>query len=281
MKKLTNIIILFLLCNSLYSQSLSPERVEKIKSATVRIIIDKPMGTGFFISDNGLLVTCHHVISPVIQSNGTLKRIFIELNTGEKIEYGIDEKFLTDSNWYRSALSYDFILLKPVKFNLKKKYAFLNLGNFDEAKEGDEIYTCGYPIGIKQQFLTKGIVSTKYTEYSNKVTYNNRAFFSPRSQALLDITLNRGNSGGAIIKVGKTIDKDEVIGIADFIITPVGSQSEEIIQNLISASGAVTISGVDTNLVFAKLFDIISSLSIGVSGCVSINYLTSLLVNKK
>jgi serine protease Do len=274
------IIFIFLFITSFQtskSQSLSPDRVNKIKTATVRITIDSSMaiGTGFFINNGGLVATCFHVIQPSIQPDGRLRKIFVELNTGEIIEYGIISKIVT--NWFKNALSFDYCLIAPVNPKSSRVFSFLKIGNFDSAKEGEEIYTCGYPIGIKQQFLTKGIISTKYVEDSNKVYYMNRAFFAPRNQALLDMTLNRGNSGGAIIKIGATINEDEVIGIADFIITPVGSQSEQIIDLLLKASGGVTLSGIDPNFVFAQIFSIVSSLSIGVSGCVSINHLTSWL----
>lgn len=263
------------------SQSLSPERVAKIKAATVRITIDSinSVGSGFFINNHGLVVTCFHVIQPSLQIGGRIRKIFVELNTGEIIEYGIIQKIVMDTNWTKNALSFDYCLLAPVHPQTSRIFPFLKIGNFDKAIEGEEIYTCGYPIGIKQQFLTEGIISTKYIEDSNKVYYANRTFFAPRDQALLDITLNRGNSGGAIIKIGDTINDDEVIGIADFIITPAGSQSEQMINLLLSASGGVKISGVDPNYVFAQIFSIISNLSIGVSGCISINHLVSWLAH--
>ncbi|MGN6248896.1 MAG: S1 family peptidase [Ginsengibacter sp.] len=262
-----------------YSQSLSPERVAKIKEATVRVTIGNSIGTGFFINSTGTVVTCFHVIQPGIHNNGTLDNIFIELNTGEIIQYGIMDKIALDSNWTKNAISFDYCILVPIHPNRLRTFPFLKLGNFDDIHEGDEVYTCGYPIGIKQQFISKGIVSTKYTEDSNKVSYNNNIFTVSRTQALLDITLNRGNSGGPIIKIGDSPNDDEVIGIADFIITPAGSQSEEMINLLLRASGGVKISGVDPNYVFAQVFSIISSLSIGVSGCISINHLVSWLVH--
>lgn len=280
MKRFIACVILFISFNIVNSQSLSPERVNKIKAATVRITIDgsNSVGSGFFVNNQGLVVTCFHVIEPALHSDGRLSKIFVELNTGEIIEYGLIKKIAMDTNWQKNAISFDYCLLAPLNSSLRI-FPFLKIGNFDDANEGDEIYTCGYPIGIKQQFLSMGIISTKYTEDSNKVIYNNQIIITPRNQALLDITLNRGNSGGAIVKIGNTINDDEVIGIADFIITPAGSQSEQMINLLLSASGAVKISGVDPNYVFAQIFSIISNLSIGVSGCISINHLASWLAH--
>ena len=277
--RLICIVFFALIFKTSHSQSLSPERVSKIKEATVRVMIGKSIGTGFFINSSGTVVTCFHVIQPGVHNDGTLDNIFVQLNTGEVIQYGVIDKILLDSNWTKNAISFDYCILAPIHPNRLRTFPFLKLGNFDDINEGDEVYTCGYPIGIKQQFISKGIVSTKYTEDSNKVSYNNNIFTFSREQALLDITLNRGNSGGPIMKIGDSPNDDEVIGIADFIITPAGSQSEEIISLLLKASGRVQISGVDPNYVFAQVFSIISSLSIGVSGCISINHLVSWLAH--
>ncbi|HEY8660489.1 MAG TPA: hypothetical protein VIL78_15750, partial [Hanamia sp.] len=63
--QIKNGFILFVLfygirfCNS---QSLSHDRIEKIKSCTVRITIQdrNSMGTGFFIDNAGSVLTCWH-----------------------------------------------------------------------------------------------------------------------------------------------------------------------------------------------------------------------------
>lgn len=80
-------------CNS---QSLGVDRIERLNRSVVRILIDSnPSGTGFFISDNGLVATCNHVIEPAyIRDKNTnkiigLRKIDIEFQNGEKIEVGI------------------------------------------------------------------------------------------------------------------------------------------------------------------------------------------------
>lgn len=76
------------------AQSLTKERIEKLKSSVVRVTIEgsQSTGTGFFISPDGALLTCWHVISPSIIQDSTglhFKKIFIETNSGQKIEVGI------------------------------------------------------------------------------------------------------------------------------------------------------------------------------------------------
>jgi serine protease Do len=273
-------IFLFLLnLNLAFSQTMSPERISKIKNSTVRVTIENSnsMGTGFFINANGLLLTCWHVIEPSIIKNATgkvigLNKIFITMNDTLKVEVGIPTSFFNDENLNKKAFAFDFCTLVPIK-KIGKNVEFLKLGNFDNLKEGQDIYTCGFPIGIEQKFVSRGMVSTKYIDSNITVNFGGTNSKFQRQTALLDLTMNRGNSGGAIMTFGETIDKDEVIGIADFIINPIGGQAENLIKNFDNASGAVKIGGIDPNQTFSDFTKVLSSLSIGVSGCVSINHI--------
>lgn len=190
-----SIILTFLILSvNCFSQSLSLERVNKLKAATVRITIENSnsVGTGFFIRDDGLLLTCWHVIEPAIIRDASnnitgLKKIFVTINDTTKLEFGILLSFFKDSNLYRQGLAYDFSLLVPIK-KMTTKQVFLKLGDFNTLNEGQEVITCGYPIGIEQNFISRGIISTKYIDTTitiitpyTKTKYN-------RSQALMDIT---------------------------------------------------------------------------------------------
>lgn len=276
------VILLLSLSMHSFAQSLSPERVSKIQNCTVRLLIDStPIGTGFLINDKGFALTCWHVANlSLMRDNGGrivgFRKMYMELNGGAKIEVGIANYFLMAGN--KNAVAYDYCLIVPVtQQSITNPTPYFRLGSLDHAKEGQEIYTCGYPLGIPQQFISKGIISTIYTDKTNGIITNGQRDTLPRSQALLNLTMNRGNSGGAIIKLGNTVDEDEVIGIADFIINPVGGQSDELIGELEAASGIAKIGGIDPNKTLSKLVQFMSSTSIGVSGCVSINYSVSAL----
>jgi hypothetical protein len=280
--RLLPIFIFLLTISNSFSQSLSIDRVKKLKAATVRVTIENSnsIGTGFFVSNDGLLFTCWHVIEPAIKkdANGNIigfNNIYITINDTVKKEFGILLSFFKDSNLMRQALVYDFCVLIPNE-KLSEKTAFLKLGNFDNTREGQETLTCGYPIGIPQKFISKGIISTKYvdtlelnTPYS-KLKYN-------RTQALLDMTMNKGNSGGAILLLADKEENDEVIGIADFIINPIGGLAETLIKNFDSRTNIVKIGGIDPNQTFSDFTKLLSATSIGVSGCVSINHIKSVL----
>jgi S1-C subfamily serine protease len=185
------------------------------------------------------------------------------------------------------AFANDFCILTIVN-PLKKKLNFLKIGNFNNIAEGEEVYTCGYPLGIKTQFISKGMLSTKDTMNAKRVTINQVNFqVKAENIGYLDITSNRGNSGGAVVKIGTSPDKDEVIGILDFGLNPLGSLADTIKAQLSSSVGSIQMGTIDQNgnmsqytdpnrmaVIFA---DAISNLSIGVSGCISINYLSEAL----
>lgn len=273
-----------------YSQSLSPERVAKIKSATVRITIDssESEGTGFFINVNGFVMTCWHVIASSIVINQNvvhIRKIFAQFNDGEKIEMALHPLMIGKD--LLNAQSYDYCVLIPIN-KISHPYNFLKIGDFSTANEGEEIYTCGYPLGMYQQFISKGIISTKFIDssivYTNKLTGEKRKVY--RNVALMDLTLNNGNSGGAIIRIGATTNDDEVIGIADFNINPFGQNAEKIRDTLhinnthqrgvYSTMGA---GGVNFTDAIELLSAAVSNMSNGMSGCISINHFTSDMVS--
>lgn len=188
-------VFAFLFNYNSIAQSLNPDRVEKIKKCTVRLMIDSiPIGTGFLINDKGFVLTCWHVANFSIIRNANnipvgLRTMYMELNGGNKIKVGIAGYFLQAGN--KNAVAYDYCLIVPVPMGITNPTPYLKLGDYDEVKEGQEVYTCGYPLGIPQQFISKGILSTKYREKNNTVITNGHIDTLPRNQSLLDLTMNR------------------------------------------------------------------------------------------
>lgn len=205
------------------TQGLSTERIAKIKECTVRITINgiAQVGTGFLISEDGLVATSWHVVQESIYYDDQKKikfhQIYAEYKDGSKVEMSIPNYFLSEGNI--DAVAYDYCMLSPDK-KVNKKTAFLKIGKFENINDGDEVYTCGYPLAISQQFISKGILSTKFIQIGNYVNKDGDTLSKPRDAGWFDLTLNKGNSGGAVVKIGNTIDEDEVIGMAVFILSP-------------------------------------------------------------
>ena len=280
MKKI--LILIFVLTPILCkSQSLGAERIELLNKSVVRILIDSiPSGTGFFVRDDGWVATCHHVIEPAyIRDSVTnniirLKNIYIEFQNGEKVKMAIMMYLL--QNGYKNSVVHDYLLLK-VQTTPKTEYKPLRIGTWSDINEGDIVYSCGYPLGIKQRFISQGLLSTKWTNSINWYVNNKVTDTLSVNVAWLDMTMNKGNSGGAIIKLGATPKDDKVIGIASFILNPYASASEQIAKYLPSRGIDMNSDGISQNQLMQILFEAISKNSIGVSGCISINYVSQIL----
>ncbi len=172
---------------------------EKLMKSVVLVLLDKGLtskqgmeypekaiGTGFFIDNNGYILTNHHVIAdhvnPKYKGFTAVKVFTKERPDGPPYPaevIGYDKVF-------------DIALLKiPVKNN-----NYLTLGRSVDMSVGDKIYTIGNPLGI-QHTITAGIIS-------NKDIY----FFQLGRCFMIDAAINPGNSGGPLID-----DRGQVVGI--------------------------------------------------------------------
>lgn len=271
-----SLILFSLFTASGQSSSLTRERIDRLKKSVVKISIEESTatGTGFFISENGALLTCWHVITPAIVHDSLgirFRKIFIEMTNGSKIEVGIPLIFFEKERLNEQAVSYDFCILVPTK-KINSNFSALKLGDYNIANEGDDIYACGYPLGLPYQFVSKGILSTKFVDTVLLHKNNLPDTKVTRNSALLDLTINKGNSGGPIIRIGRTIDEDVVIGIANFNINPFGSTAELLNNELKNRDNIVLPTGISLTESMKLFSNAIIYSSNGISGCVSINH---------
>lgn len=135
-------------------------------------------GTGFFVSDNGIIITCAHVIE-----DGTAVKVRID---GKEYDAQvISKKDDTD--------------LAVIKINYSSPCHF-KLANFSQASLGDKVYVLGFPLSHllgSDIRLTDGIISAKSGVNSDQVHFQLSAPVQP------------GNSGGPVLN-----DKFEVVGVA-------------------------------------------------------------------
>jgi len=150
---------------------------KKVSPAVVFIITKNQFGSGFFISEDGLIVTNLHVIK-------NAKDITIVLNDGKKYSAKIQKK---------AKNNIDVALLK---IDAKKvSFPFLNIENVKNRKIGAWVATIGHGSGAIWSFNT-GIISNIYTEKSQKAIFQTQ------------IPVSEGNSGGPVFD-----RKGNVLGI--------------------------------------------------------------------
>lgn len=143
-------------------------------------------GTGFFIDDQGYIVTNAHVINEA-------KAVHIQVPSFGKCLFRVEIIGISPDR--------DLALLKLPEESVEKfktelgKFPFLELGNSDKVKRASEIMTLGYPLGQQSLKSTTGVVS-------GRESLGNRQFIQ------IDAPINPGNSGGP------SLDADgKVIGI--------------------------------------------------------------------
>lgn len=144
------------------------------------------LGSGFVISEDGLIVTNNHVIEDADE-------IMVEFLNGESIEatlVGTDPK--TD--------------IAVLKVDADRPLPVVAFGNSDEARVGEWVIAVGNPLG--QMFsVSAGIISARGRSLSG--AYDD--------YIQTDAAINRGNSGGPLFNMD-----GKVIGVNTAILSPTG-----------------------------------------------------------
>jgi len=137
---------------------------------------DAVLGSGFFISKDGYIVTNNHVISDCVDPKYEgFSRLYIKL--AEDPDTRIPAK----------VVGYDSVLdLALLKAEVDAPYYF-ELGSSSGLEAGDKVYAIGSPLGLERT-LTSGIVSA-----------TDRKLFTIGNVFQIDAAVNSGNSGGPLI----------------------------------------------------------------------------------
>lgn len=149
------------------------EIIKQLEPAVVYIETDNGSGSGFIIESTGYVLTNAHVVEGVASAT-------ILLSDGTSLNatvVGRDENL-------------DLALLKASKTGLKSA----SLGDSDTAKQGDEVFTLGFPFGIK------GEVSFKEGTISRRLETPTISYFETSAE------IHPGNSGGPLVnKYGQVV----------------------------------------------------------------------------
>lgn len=150
--------------------------------------IQRGLGSGVMVSEDGYILTNHHVI-----------------DGAQEIKVELSENRTEQARLIGSDPPSDLAVLKIGG----GKYKVLPLGNSDRVRVGDVVLAIGNPLGIGQT-VTSGIISAK-----GRRTGLSDGSFEDFLQT--DAAINQGNSGGALVNT-----TGELIGINSQILSPSG-----------------------------------------------------------
>ena len=165
--------------------------VKQIGEAVVQVKTPEGLGSGFFINDEGYLITNFHVIEGETeisvevyhQTDGQLDR-----ETYRQVKIIAINKF------------HDLALLHIEDKNAPK-FKPVTLGTSDAMNVGDGVFAIGSPLGLERT-VTQGILSTKTRQLEGEL------YLQTSTQ------INPGNSGGPLFNLA-----GEVVGVTNMKIT--------------------------------------------------------------
>ncbi len=159
--------------------------VDAFSEAVLKVSSPAGMGSGFFINEDGYLITNYHVIE---------KETKIEVTMFQQAKNGFEKKEFKKVKIEAINPFVDLALLRVEDLG-DTKVKHIYLGDIDSIRVGEEVFAIGNPLGLERT-VTDGVISTR-----------NRAF-----EGLLYIQtnadINPGNSGGPLFNLA-----GEVIGV--------------------------------------------------------------------
>ena len=161
--------------------------VDRVSEAVLKVSSPAGLGSGFFINENGYLITNYHVID---------RETRIEVTVFRKTKSGFENKKFKKVKIEAINPFIDLALLKvedlddtPVKY--------VCLGDIDEIKVGEAVFAIGNPLGLERT-VTDGVISTRNRAFEGLVYIQTNADINP------------GNSGGPLFNLA-----GEVIGVTN------------------------------------------------------------------
>lgn len=243
------------------------QRVQLVQEATVRILVNEnPAGTGFVVAANQIASAFHVVqqLSPTAEGKTQIAfadKIEVQFRDGRRLVATPHSSVLGKN--LQLAIGRDVALLTVPTGDLKP----LTLGKFSDVREGDAVYLAGYPLGVEQAIVATGILSTKWSTTGYLGQGGNR------DAAWLDITMNKGNSGGPVLLLPDDPARDVVIGIANSSLNPFAQSAGEFARIAAAFPGNVVTMGVDFKKLSTVIGAALASQSHGVGGCIAIDAL--------
>jgi len=161
--------------------------VKAVSEAVVKVSSPMGMGSGFFINENGYLITNYHVIE---------KETKIEVTVFRKAKNGFEREKFKKVKIEAINPFIDLALLKIEDLgDTKVKFAYL--GDIDSIKVGEKVFAIGNPLGLERT-VTDGVISTRNRAFEGLIYIQTNADINP------------GNSGGPLFNLA-----GEVVGVTN------------------------------------------------------------------
>lgn len=159
--------------------------VGAVSEAVVKVSSPSGTGSGFFINEDGFMITNYHVIE---------RETRIEVTVFRKAKNSFEKKTFKKVKIEAINPFVDLALLK-VEELAGSKVKFVHLGDVDHLKVGEEVFAIGNPLGLERT-VTDGVISTKNRAFEGLIYIQTNADINP------------GNSGGPLFNLA-----GEVIGV--------------------------------------------------------------------
>jgi len=161
--------------------------VERVSEAVVKVSSPGGMGSGFFVNEQGYLITNYHVIE---------RETKIEVTVFIKSKDGFEKKIFKKVKIEAINPFVDLALLRIEDLEGTKP-VFAALGDIDDIVVGEQVFAIGNPLGLERT-VTNGVISTASRAFEGLVYLQTNADINP------------GNSGGPLFNL-----RGEVIGVTN------------------------------------------------------------------
>jgi len=161
--------------------------VDIVSEAVVKISCPGGSGSGFFINEDGFLITNYHVVE---------KETRIEVTVFQKAKNGFETKKFKKVKIEAINPFVDLALLKVEDLG-DTKVPSVYLGDIDRINAGEEVFAIGNPLGLERT-VTNGVISATNRAFEGLIYIQTNADINP------------GNSGGPLFNLA-----GEVIGVTN------------------------------------------------------------------
>jgi serine protease Do len=165
--------------------------VKQIGEAVVQVKTPEGLGSGFFINEDGYLITNFHVIEGETE---------ISVEVYRQVDGQLDRETYKQVRIVAINKFHDLSLLHIEDKNAPK-FKSVTLGSADALNVGDGVFAIGSPLGLERT-VTQGILSTKTRQLEGEL------YLQTSTQ------INPGNSGGPLFNLA-----GEVVGVTNMKIT--------------------------------------------------------------